>query len=176
MEQPLKLSDLIPEPSTFSLKSTGKTYRMRPFSVLDEEWLKVKFKDRAKLDVKELTFFELCDIAYHQMEEEDRKDLAKQSVTITNEQGDTQRIELGGVKLFYSLVAGIKEKQDLAVSICATLGISRPILDKIEREELQKKKNLEEMQSRQTGKTSSISSPVTTAGAPSTSPQGLSES
>lgn len=160
---PLKLEDIIPQASEFTLSATGKTYRLRPISLDDEVWLKQTFGESIKEVFEEVKMFEVCRIVFHQMEPESQKDFIKQNVKIVNEEGDSETLNIGGYKLLFSMVAGTREKMDMFKALLQTIGISRPILDKIGKVELEKKnEELNQLMSKPTGlKSSTTSQPLT---------------
>lgn len=133
---------------------------MRPLNLEDELWLKTEFGEELQKVFSEVRIKEICRIAYRLLE--NKEAFSKQKVTVVNEEGETAEVEIGGVKLFYSLVSGMDEKLEIVKALLATIGISRPMQDKMIADEMEEqKKNLE---MRLTGEKSSTSSAPNTDG------------
>lgn len=166
----INLEDLVPEKSAFKLKIPNKEYTLRPFNLEDEVWLQKKYGNEIESIFKELRIKEICEIAFHQLE--DKSDFKKREVKFVNDEGD-ELVEIkGGVDLLYSLVSGFDEKIAIINALMATIGVSRPIVEKLTKEDGEKKS---ETTAEQTGQKSSTSSQVNTDGQPNTSSQELSE-
>lgn len=126
----LKLEDLIPEGSEFKLRITGKTYKLRPFSMQDELWIQKTFGDGIHDIFKKLKMQEICRITFHQLE--DKSEFTKREVKFVNEEGDSTVQTLGGVELLFSLISGTDEKIEIVNALLATIGLSRPVVQKLE--------------------------------------------
>lgn len=159
--EPLKLEDIIPTAGSFTLKTTGKKYTLRPFNMNDEIWLKHTFgNDEEITKLLQGDLFKVVQIAYHQIIEEDKKDFKFQEVEFTDDNGKSEKIEIGGYKLLFSMVSGWSDKKSILDALLMTIGISRPVLEKAEQMEKEKKNLL----NKQIGQESLISSIQSTAG------------
>jgi hypothetical protein len=105
------------------------------------------------------------EIAWHQLE--NREDFVKRDVTFVNDEGDRETVQKGGFDLFMTLVRGLGERQAVLEALVTTIGLSRPLIEKIKAEaeaEMDKKKVPE-----LTGGESSTPSQANTDGPQSTS-------
>lgn len=167
--KPLKLEDIVPSPAEFKLARTDRTYKLRPLSLDDEMWLQATFGNNLQEVFDKVQMMEICRIAYHQMEIEDKESLRAQDVMLQDEEGNSEKAKIGGVKLLFALIAGTSEKLEVMKAILQTIGISRPMIDELTREELQKKNQmLNEQVSRQIGPESSTNSQPPMDGRPNT--------
>lgn len=139
----IKLEDLVPEGSEFTLKKTGKTYRLKPITLHDELWLQKTFGDEIEKIFRQIRMKEVCRIVFHQLEEEDKEDFLSREVTFINEEGEKQSVKMGGAELLFALISGHAEKVKIFEALLRTIGISRPLMEKLEAdtkaEEAQKK-------------------------------------
>lgn len=169
--KPVKLEDLVPQGAEFNLKQTGKTYKLRAVSAADEIWMKQTFGDDLQKVFSEVRIREICRIVFRIMEQDSKASLAVRDVTIMDESGKEEKIQLGGVDLLMTLVSGISEQVEILKALLQTIGISRPMIDGFEAEA--EKKSLE---AQLTGGQSSTSSPQSTAGRQNTPSAELPES
>ena len=135
----LKLEDLIPQTAEIKLRNLPDVpLKLRPISMADEIWLKQKYGDKIESIFNELKMREICEMVYHQIE--DKNLFVKRDIKIVNEDGDEQVIKLGGVELLLMLISGTQEKIEMVQALLQTIGISRPMLEKLASDE--EKKNL----------------------------------
>jgi hypothetical protein len=163
----IKLEDIVPQGATFTLSRTKKTYRLRPVSLADEIWLNKEFGAQIETIFREVRMREICRIVFHQLEEESKADFAKQTVTIMNEEGDKVSETKGGAELLFCLIAGFAEKMEIFNALLQTIGISRPMVEKLVAED--EKKSQASPEAQPTGLASSIPYRPSTDGEPSTS-------
>ena len=78
---------------------------------------------------RELQMMPIAEMAYHQMI--DRSDFVKQKVKFINDEGEEAFHEIGGIKLFFSMIQGMNEKITIVQALMATIGISRPMMEKM---------------------------------------------
>jgi hypothetical protein len=135
----LQLEDLVPQESEFKLRKTGKTYCLREVTAADEGWFQKTFGESLVKRFENLESECVCRIAFRLMVEKDKQEFASQTVTIMNEEGETVEIRLGGWELFMHYVSGLAEKVEISKAVLQAIGVSRPVLDKIEEEEIKKK-------------------------------------
>jgi hypothetical protein len=162
----LNLEEITPEGAEFTLKATGKTYRMRPFGLEDERWLRKTFGERIKAIMKQVDMDEIARIVFHQLEPDDQMDFVRRPVKFVSEDGAAIEKQLGGVDLLRQCIRGNKEKIAIYQALLETIGLSRGVQEKIisdavEQSEAEKKRLI--------GPQSSTSSPQSTDGPPTTS-------
>lgn len=174
MTLPITLEELVPQASQFTLKKLpGVTFHLRPVSVDDELWLQREFGARLQMIFERVSIREICRIVFHQLEEESKEHLAKRSVTIMNEEGEKVTQAVGGADLLRCLISGMPEKMEVVRALTETIGISRPVMDKLIADA--EKKSQLESQSQPIGERSSTSSVTSMDGQPNTSGVGHSE-
>lgn len=133
----IKLEDLIPEEAEFTLALTKKTYKLRRFTLEDELWLKNRFGDELEKVFREIRMKEICQIVFHQLV--DKSEFLKREVKIINEEGDEITETKGGAELLFCMISGMNEKLEIFNALLATIGISRPIQEKLAKEDSEKK-------------------------------------
>jgi hypothetical protein len=165
MSNPLKLEDLIPQSAEIHLSSTGKSYKLRPFSLEDEAWLSRRFGKDLPAIFSEMRMADIAEIAFHQFELEDKRQFVAQEVTIVDEAGNERTERMGGAVLFRMMIRGLKEKNELYAALLQTIGISRPVQDQLAADVSSEKKRIEDnLKSEPTGEQSSMPLPVNTDG------------
>jgi hypothetical protein len=137
MNSTIKIEELVPEDATFTLKKTGKTYRLRAITVSDEIWITRTFGERIESIFKEVKMEDVCKVIFHQLEKDDKEDFLAKDVDIINEEGERLKVKIGGAELLSALISGHSEKLHLFEALLTTMGLSRPIRDKIEGSEPQ---------------------------------------
>ncbi len=159
----IKFEELVPELSQFSLKKTGKSYRLNLMSAADAQWAKKKFGEEnieGLIRDTDLEFF--CAFAIRLMFEEDREDFASREVKTMNEDTGVKGVAvMGGANLLKHMISGKLEFKGMIDAILETMGVSQPLIEKIVADEL-KKKELEALRS--VGPESLTSSPQSTDG------------
>lgn len=159
----IQLEDLIPQEARFTLASTGKTYRVKPFSLQDDMWLNRTYGADLEKILRDMRWVEIARIVFHQLHDEDRAEFAKQTVTIVNEQGERINETIGGVDLMFRMIHGYADKKAMYDALLEALGLSKPIQEKLLSGDQKKSLVL------QVGQTSSTDSQASTDGQPSTS-------
>lgn len=160
--QTIRLQDLIPEAAEFSLRITGKTYRLRPFNLADEAWLHQTFGEQIQKIFEEIRMQEIARIVFHQLEPESQREFAAQEVRIIDEATGEEKVErIGGATLLYQVISGFDEKLAIFRALMQTIGVSRQLLDG-ELEQAEKKSS--KTSSQRTGGRSSTYSRLSTAG------------
>lgn len=145
------MEELIPEGSEFYLKSTQKTYHLRPCTVADEIWIKknaAQFKNDSELE-------QACKYAFRLMTDEDKKEFIAQEVTIIDDLGETAKVKMGGWILLMNLISGSKEKEAVGEAVLKAIGVSRQAIEEMNE---QSQKKSESLNPSKTGEKSSISS------------------
>lgn len=162
----MRLEELVPQGSEFHLAIPNKTYHLRPCTLADEVWLQKTFGAKLESVFNELKTKELCRIAVYLMDDKEKEDFIKRTVTFIDDSGEKLSTELGGYELLMTLISGIKEKKEVCQAILQTVGLNRPVLEKLELEQAEKKSQLSQ---RLTGGQSLTSSVQSMDGVPSTS-------
>ena len=139
MIEEIKLEDLVPTGASFTLRKTGKTYRLNAISLGDEMWMQETFGEGLSAVFSKMKMKEVCRILFHQLVEEDKADFAATDVVFMNEEGETLRKRVGGAELLYIQVSGFAEKIEIFEALMQTLGCSRPVLEKLTGVEREKK-------------------------------------
>lgn len=122
----MELEEMIPTNGSFKLCKSEKVYKLRPFNLEDEIWLKKTFGDK----IVELFGGEVIDcdalsqIAYHQLI--DKSDFKKIEIKTFDDNGDEITNMVGGYKLLARKAHGMKDKTEMLLAINETLGLSRP--------------------------------------------------
>lgn len=158
----MKIEDVIPQRTELKLSSTEKTLVLRPVSLEDEFWMQKEFGDDLQKVFNELRMRDVCRIAYRLLE--DKSDFVEQEVTLVNEEGKKVTEKRGGVELLFCMVLGMGDRLTLVRSLVHAMGVSRPMLDKLEAEEEKKR-----LKAKAIGKSFSTSSRRNTAGKQNTS-------
>jgi hypothetical protein len=160
----ITLADLCPQPAEFTLKSTGKTYRLRPVSVGDQQWMLNKYGDKLQEIFAQIRTQEICTIVIHQLAAEHLEEFAAQDVQILIEEtGERTKKRLGGAELLKQMIQGVGEILEIFKALQKTIGMSQPVMEKIAAAEAEKK-SLTSQESPSTGERFSTSSPLNTAG------------
>lgn len=135
MSEPYKLQDFKPQTGKFTLSLTQKTYSLRKLSLLDEIWLKENYGSDYTIQkiFTDVDWVKIAEIAFHQMCEEDKKEFAVQSVTFMDQEGKSIKKEIGGARLLFSMISGAEEKNDILLGLLQTIGVSRPVVEEIEK-------------------------------------------
>lgn len=167
--KPIALKDLIPKASTFKLAATGKEYRLRPVNLADERWMAETFGDEINSIFSQMRMLQVCRILFHQLEEEDKSDFAQREVKVMNEEGLQTVRKMGGAELLFWQVQGLEEKVEIFKSLMETIGVSRQMVDRFEKEAAEELAQDKKKASRSTGQESSTGSAPSMAGPPSTS-------
>lgn len=173
--EPISLENLIPQESSFELLIGDKkeTFAIRPVSLADEIFLKNEMK--GTLETLQTDNAQLCRFVYRLMTEESKLKLSKRQVEFMDEEGESFKTELGGVKLFLTLVRGPSTVLAIKESLLMAFGVSREKLEELKQEAQKKTATLvaemERKQAQQTGQESLTLSQVNTAGAQNTSSQ-----
>lgn len=164
----LRLEDIRPQPAEFYLKKTDRSYELRPIGLEDEKWLRETFGSRLQSILEGSDVLEMGRIIWRLMKEEDRREFPAYTVEETDELGELQVIRKGGVQSLIQSIVGPSEKIAIHRALLQTIGISKPILDRLTEEELKKNLSLA-TQIPSAGVPSSISSRESTGGRSTTS-------
>lgn len=133
--QSIRIEDIVPQGAKFKLRSTGRSYKINALSLADEIWINEEFGKGLEDIFKQVKMKEICRIIFRLMDEGDKEEFAAQDVTIMNEQGEKITKRLGGSELLFLMISGFQEKIDIFQALLQTIGVSRPLMDKLSEEE-----------------------------------------
>lgn len=130
----MKYEDIVPQAAPFKLRTLPEVaLTLRPFDLDDEFWLKENYADIQavfeKVDMKAIT-----QIVWHQLDTDSRKWFAQKEIEVVNDEGQSTVHKVGGLKAFRAYIQGNEDKITLMKALLQTLGISRPMLEKMEAE------------------------------------------
>lgn len=140
--KPISLEDLIPAPA--ELKISDKTYVLRPISLEDQLWASRKFGENMHENLNKLSFDQICQIVYHQMRDEDRGDFPYEEKEGFDDDGKPTKVSRSSWQKIAGQMTTLGHKLEMTKAFFTTVGISQPILDKIEIEEIKKKETQEQ--------------------------------
>lgn len=127
----MKLEDLVPQSSEFFLSLPNRAYTLRPCTLADEAWLQKTYGAKLQAVFTNMQTQELCKIAIHLMNDKDKEEFAIRTVTFLDEAGKRLSMELGGWQMLMTLVTGMMEKKAICEAVLQTVGLNRPILEKL---------------------------------------------
>lgn len=129
--RPIKMSEIVPSPSEFTLRSTGKTYKLRPFGLEDEQWLDETFGGELEKVFREYRIRDILRIAYHQLCDEDKKEFKAREVRLQDEDGEERTERMGGVRLLFARVTGEDEQYAILQALLKARGVSQPLMEEL---------------------------------------------
>ena len=164
-EKELKLSDVFPDKAEFTLKQTGKTYKLRLFSLRDRQWLQDNFtaeQIKAAFNAKNLQFEDILRMVYHQLE--DRSQFLATEKEEVDDDGRKVMVFTPGHVVLMQSVEGAEEFVHIMAALTKALTESEPVIKKYVNAEV--KKTLLEMKEAKgrRGQKSSTSSKANTDG------------
>lgn len=129
---PMSLSEIIPKPAEFSLRSTGETYTVRPFSIDDSEWIKSKYTvEELEHILQEWRMSDIVKITYHQLIFEDKKKFLAEEIEEVNDDGELIKRKLTGVEKFMRAIQGPDEEYQIYNALMEARGMSLPVVEKL---------------------------------------------
>ena len=158
----ISLEDVCPERPEFTLRKTGKTYRLRPVMLQDHVWFQRNYGEGFYRAFLERDWKEICKIAYYLLD--DRSEFPATDATLINEVGETTKVRLSGPELLYHNVGAEDEGVSIIAAINSAFANSGPKVREAIHDSIKKK-----IARLQTGESSSIFSPQSTDGQPNTS-------
>lgn len=163
MEKPLSLEDLLPQEPEFTLKATGKAYRLRLINLEDQVWIKKTFGTDAQLKAvfEELQWEHLSRIIFRQLE--DKSDFLARDVEEINDDGEKITQRLTGPYLLMKSVSGMDEAFSMLAALNKAMALSSPVVEDYLKAEFEKevKKNQTANRAGRKSSTSSRTSTVT---------------
>jgi len=137
----MKLTDMIPTESKFTLKKAKREFILNPINLSDEIWLKNEYGEDGIQEIFEkINIEEISRIVFRLMRVEDKEFFASKEVTIIDESGVKETMILGGVNLLRTYISGWGEKLAILNSLLENIGASRPELKELEEDAKKKVK------------------------------------
>lgn len=163
---PVSIEKFIPQDAVITLG--GKEYELRKVNARDEVWLKEVFGAKLQFIFQELDFDSISKIIFRLLK--DKTDFLPHTIEGHDDDGRVIDVFVSGPQRVLEAISGIHEKQEAYFSLMHCIGISRPVVDKMVEEELErqaeedKKKVTKSEESQETlaGQKSSTQSPVST--------------
>lgn len=134
----IELNDIIPQEAEFFLKSKSKSFKLRKITLRDRAWIKDKFKDDIERIFSTTDFSNLIIIIYHQLTDECKKDFLAITRKCIDDDGVEKEIFVKGYELLSEAISDPKEIRDVMMAFMLTMGLSQPIIDKVQESELKK--------------------------------------
>jgi hypothetical protein len=134
--QKLELTDLFPETGMFTLRATGDhVHKLRPVSLADHAWLEQNLggKEAVEKAFSTQDLHALSRLVFHLLE--DKTPFAAEEVEEWSEDGEllgTKKV--GGAAKLRAFIRGTSEQIAVLHALLTTIGISQPILEKLEKE------------------------------------------
>ncbi|MCB0421144.1 MAG: hypothetical protein KDD61_09110 [Bdellovibrionales bacterium] len=139
----MKLSDLLPQSTSFHLSQLDEDLTLRPITLADEIWLNETFGETGVSEMfSTLNFIEISRVVYRLLDDDSKAKLKKKKVTIYNEDGEESEHEIGGLKLLQLSISGIAEKEAIVGGLLKCLGFTEKMIDDLvddDQEESKKK-------------------------------------
>ena len=143
----IKLEDLLPSMAEF--KMNGKVYNLRPINLDDQVWMGDKYgPERLEEILSTLPLKEVCEIIFHQLPLEQKKDFPYEEIEDLDDEGKPCTKEMTGPAKVRQSISGIAHQMELIRALLKTIGISQPVLEKLEAEEIKKNENLTKTQTK----------------------------
>lgn len=131
MDNAIKLEELLPSAPEFSLKSTGKTYKLRIFNIDDMIWLEEKIGGMKTLGdlIATQKYSDLVKVAYHQLE--DKSEFLATVDTVIDDEGRSQQALTPGPQRFARAIQGMDELGEIirALAFAVTRGNPMAVKD-----------------------------------------------
>ena len=162
MAEQVRLEDLIPARATFTLKSRpGIEYALRPMDLNDQVWIKKTFgnQDALQVALQGMDVEAVTRMVYHQLEQSSRKDFVATTESQVDDDGNEVTRTITGPEKLRAELSWPQEFMGLVTVLLKTIGLSQPILDKLQIEAV-KKNEVKEAETSPTGEKYSTSSPA----------------
>lgn len=126
----MKLSELLPQGTSFHLSQLGEDLTLRPITLADEIWLNETFGETGVSEMfSTLNFIEISRVVYRLLDNESKAKLKKKKIVLFNEDGDESEHEIGGLKLLQLSISGIAEKEAIVGGLLKCLGFTDKMID-----------------------------------------------
>lgn len=126
------LEQVIPEQAKLTIN--GKEYTLRKITLADEAWLKAQGQVEKLFESEDSEFF--AKLAFRLIE--DKSDFPGEIIKTVDDDGFPIEKRITGPQKVLAGLSGPTQKYELLKALCQTLGISRPLFDKIVEENLKK--------------------------------------
>lgn len=127
-----QLEDLIPEQAEFSIKSTGKTYKLRPINLDDQVWIQKKFGEGLENVFKTGDLNKITAFTYHLLDQKGREDFVATKENVIDDDGNKAQVTVTGPEKLRQAMSLTHDLKGLVQALLKTMGISSPMLDNIQ--------------------------------------------
>lgn len=159
----IKIEDFVPEDADITIG--GKVYGMRKINVDDEVWLKTRFGKSIQAIFQNMEFDQIAKLIFRQLK--DKSDFLPEVLKEYDDDGNAIEVTVTGPQKIMRQMTGVAEKNEAIFSVVQLIGISRPMMDKLVDEEIERKKKviaeMEMTNQELVSQTSSTESPASTA-------------
>lgn len=133
----MKLEDIKPKSSKFYLSKTQTEYRLRPWTLEDQIWLKEEYGDRINeiFNEKHIDIVAISRMAYRLLT--DKSDFKAKQIKDFNEDGEEVTYKVGGYKLLINTVNDLNEQFALLSAVIESIGLNMPQLEELKNIDLE---------------------------------------
>lgn len=149
IKQSFKLEDIVPQNAEVVIN--GRPYTLRKITLADEAWLKAQGNVEQKFIQEDMDF--IAKFAFRLLV--DKTDFLPVERDGHDDDGNAIKLKVTGPQRILEGMSGPEQKYDLFKALCQTLGISRPLMDKMVEERLKKSPTPPNRQARRAGAKSS---------------------
>ena len=138
-KEAIDITKLIPEESSIEIYLKDKLHKftLRPLDLRDESWLKRKFGNKLEAIFKNIEMESICSIIFRLIK--DKSLLEAIQVDDYDDDGNKISITVTGPERVMRGIRGKAHQIEVFRGLIKTMGISRPILSALEKEENKKK-------------------------------------
>lgn len=126
--KPLSLEEVCPEPAEFTLAATGKTYRLRKFSLEDNAWMVKKWGNHLEKVLGGADTVALSQVIFRLLE--DKTDFLPREIKDFDDDGNEITVRTTGPEMVRRLIAGKNEAAAAITALTYAFDISKPVVDK----------------------------------------------
>ena len=138
--EPIKLDELLPSKPEFKLNATGKTYKIRLFTLDDGAWIRRTFgtdQDQIGRIFSDQDWEKIVKLAYHQLE--DKSDFMFSQQEVIDDDGKKVMADITGPHALLRAIQGPEEGLSLITALTRSIINSNPSMSERVEEELKKK-------------------------------------
>jgi len=151
----IDITTLIPQEAKIELYHDEKlkAYTLRPLTLRDEAWLKASFGDKIEVIFKEMQMDKIARVIFRLLVE--KADFASIQVDEYNDDGDSVSVKVTGPQRVMEAIRGQGHQVKVLQGLLETMGLSRPVMEELEKDSKVKKKVSPKKKSKRTGEISS---------------------
>lgn len=123
-------------------------FNLRPFSLKDEVWTKDKYGDEIDAIFKEMRMKEVCEMVFRLLVEKNK--LPARHVKEYDDDGVEVEVLQTGPQRVMEGIRGINHKIAVFSALMKTIGLSKPLLNEVEKKEVLEKKKDKSAQAKKT--------------------------